>query len=174
MDVFSDHTPWLINVPWREIVDESGVMNKLALLDLVILVFVALRTIRARYRSVGDSLHGLIGLLLLLGLLMGARMDHWLKHALTNAADKLGLPPGLGLSLLLIVAVWLLMRVLRHNLAGWLQSLIPPRLAKAVTITSELCKALLVSVLMVTVLQWFYPQQGALPLVIIWIRQLLA
>lgn len=148
-------------------------MNELAALDFAILAFVVLRTVRARYHSVGDSLHDLIGLLLLFGLLLGARLDHWLKHTLVTVADTLGLPPGLGLSVLLIIAVWLLMRLFRHRLAGWLQVLIPARLGRPVTILSEMCKALLISTLMVYVLQWFYPQQGAMPLVITGVRQLL-
>lgn len=142
-------------------------------LDLGLLVFIGWRTLSGRSRSVGDSLHGLIALLLLYGLLLGARLDHWLKHALAGLASSLGIPPGPGLSLALMLGVWVLMRLLRRRMSGVLQRWIPLRLARSVVLVSELGKAVMVAGLLVYVLQWFYPESGRLPLAVSLVRHYL-
>ena len=75
---------------------QSRAMVGLSLLDAAALLFVVFRIVRARTRSLGESLHALIALLLLIGLFLGFRMTRELRAVLSEAADLLQAIPGLG------------------------------------------------------------------------------
>jgi hypothetical protein len=118
-------------------------MTGLSLLDAVAVLFVLYRIGRANSRSLGESLHALIALLLLVALFLGFRMAREVRALLGEAADLLQTIPGLGSKLLIIVGAWYLMRLLRTRSGNWMEQAVPRRLHRRLTPLSEGLRALL-------------------------------
>lgn len=117
----------------------------LSLVDAVALIFVGYRVARANARPLGESLHGLIALLLLVGLFLGFRMASEMRALVGEAANVMQAIPGFGTKLLVILAAWYLMRRLRTRSGFWIESAIPRRLhAKIVPVVEGLRAALMV------------------------------
>lgn len=117
----------------------------LSLVDAVALVFVGYRVARANARPLGESLHGLIALLLLVGLFLGVRMASEMRALVGEAANVVRAIPGFGTKLLVILAAWYLMRRLRTRSGFWIELAIPRRLhAKIVPVVEGLRAALMV------------------------------
>ncbi|MCP5298413.1 MAG: hypothetical protein H6954_01790 [Chromatiaceae bacterium] len=113
--------------------------------DAVALLFVLFAGVRGRRRALGDSLHSLTSLLLLIALFMGFRMTGELRQLLGGLADAMRAVPGLGGKLLIIVAAWYLMRVLRQRSGYWVERAIPFRLHARITPIAEGLRAALLA-----------------------------
>ena len=96
-------------------------------------------------RPLGDSLHGLIALLLLIGLFLGLRMHRELRGLLGDLADSMQAIPGLGSKLLVVVAAWYLMRLIRRRSGAWIEAGVPRRLHSRITPLSEGPRAILLA-----------------------------
>lgn len=118
-------------------------MTGLSVLDAAALLFVLYRIGRATGRSLGESLHSLIGLLLLIGLFLGFRMARELRLLLGEAADLLQALPGLGTKLLVIIGAWYLMRLLRTRSGDWIEHRVSRRFHRRLVPIAEGLRALL-------------------------------
>jgi hypothetical protein len=118
-------------------------MTGLSLIDALALLFVVFQIVRASRRSLGESLHALIALTLLVGLFLGFRMAREIRALLGEAADLLQAIPGLGTKLLVIVGAWYLMRLLRTRSGDWLEGAVPKRAHRRLIPISEGVRALL-------------------------------
>jgi hypothetical protein len=122
---------------------QSATMTGHSLLDAAAGLFVLYRVGRANSRSLGESLHALIALLLLVALFLGFRMAREVRALLGEAADMLQAIPGLGSKVLVIVGAWFLMRLLRTRSGNWMEKTVPRRLHRRLTPLSEGLRALL-------------------------------
>ena len=139
-------------------------MLNITLLDAVVVLFVLWRLARGFRRPLGESLHDLIGLLLLLGLFFGFRMAGEIRALLAGTSAWLEIAPSLGAKLLMIVGAWYLLRLLRRRAGGWLEGVLPRRGHRPATIVSEGARALLlVGFLLWLVEGWFEPFGPGIP-----------
>ncbi len=128
------------------------------LVDILLLLFVLWRVFRAGARKLGESLHDLISLLLLAALVMGLRIASELQALLTSVAGFFNAAQGVGLRILIVVAAWYLLHLLRRHLADWLESIAPSRLRPAMVRISEALRALLLGVLLIWLFEgWMEP-----------------
>jgi len=118
-------------------------MTGLSLLDAAALLFVLFRVGRAYRKSLGESLHGLIALLLLIALFLGFRMAREVRTLFGEAADLMQTIPGMGTKLLVIVGAWYAMRLLRTRSGDWIEKAMPRRLHRRLVPVSEGLRALL-------------------------------
>ncbi|MCB1802108.1 MAG: hypothetical protein KDI82_10520 [Gammaproteobacteria bacterium] len=131
-------------------------MTELTLLDAAVLAFFALSIVRARTRALGDSLHDMIALLLLIALFMGFRMASELRQVLGGIAEAMRAIPGLGSKLLIIVGAWYLMRLLRKRSGYWIEKTVPRHMHRKITPVSEGLRAALLAGFVVWLAEgWF-------------------
>lgn len=133
-------------------------MLDLSLIDAIAILFIGFKISRAHSVSLGDSLHGLIAILLILSLLMGLQLASQLKGVLTGMAEFLQTIPGLGTKLLIAVGTWYLMRFIRTKLGYWLESVIPNESHKPITYSSETLRAAFLVVLVVWLFKGWFPE----------------
>jgi hypothetical protein len=100
-------------------------MLDLSLIDAGVLLFVAFSVLRGRSRRLGDSLHALIALLLIIGLFLGLRMNREIRDMLGGVAESLNAVPGLGSKLLVVIGAWYLMHLLRQQSGNLIGRAIP-------------------------------------------------
>lgn len=124
-------------------------MQYLTLFDALVILFVLLRVARARGKSLGESLQKLIALTLLAALLLGLRVTSRVRDLLSGLAGFLESVPGLGSRLLIVVAAWYLMRLVRERLGGALESIAPQRWRTPIALFSEGLRALLLAALLI-------------------------
>lgn len=147
-------------------------MLDLSLIDIAFIMFIIFKITRANSASLGDSLHGLIAILLILSLLMGLQLGAELKGALTGLAEFLQTIPGLGIKLLIAIATWYLMRFIRTKLGYWLESVIPTTSHRTITYVSEAFRALLLAFLVVWLFKgWFSTDPGENPNIVNYVRK---
>jgi hypothetical protein len=118
-------------------------MTGLSLLDAAAVLFVLYRVGRANGRSLGESLHALIALLLLIALFLGFRMAREVRALLGETVDLLQTIPGLGSKVLIIVGAWYLTHLLRTRSGNWMERAVPRHLHRRLTPFSEGLRALL-------------------------------
>jgi len=146
-------------------------MTDPSLIDAIVILFIAFKITRANSVSLGDSLHGLIAILLILSLLMGLQLASQLKGVLTGMAEFLQTIPGLGAKLLIAVGAWYLMRFIRTKLGYWLESVIPNKSHKPTTFGSEGFRALLLAVLVIWLFKgWFSDNPNESPTIVNLVR----
>jgi len=146
-------------------------MPELALLDAVVILFLLYRIGRARSTMLGDSLHGLLSIVLLIALFLGFRVAREMREVVAGVVDLMQAVPGLGSKLLVIVAAWYLLRLLRERSGYWIQQAVPkkqhPRL---LPISEGLRSLLLVGFVLWLAEGWFDKPPAATPLAIDLVR----
>lgn len=146
-------------------------MPDLALLDAVVLLFLLYRVGRAGRRTLGESLHALVSLLLLVALFLGFRMAREVRGLLGGMADTMQAIPGLGTKLLVIVAAWYLMRLLRERSGHWIGRSIPESAHRRLLPVSEGLRALLLAGFLVWLAEgWFDKPPAPAPLAVELVR----
>lgn len=131
-------------------------MTDLTLLDAAVLAFLVFSIVRARARALGDSLHDMIALLLLIALFMGFRMASEMRQVLSGIAETMRALPGLGSKLLIIVGAWYLMRLLRKRSGYWIGQIVPRHMHRIITPVSEGLRAALLAGFLVWLAEgWF-------------------
>jgi hypothetical protein len=139
-------------------------MLDLTLIDAFALLYIIYRVARARSRSLGDSLHDLVALLLLIALVIGLRMTSELRQLLDGVAVSMQAVPGLGSKLLVIVGAWYLMRLLRKRSGYWIENAIPRRLHRHLAPVTEGVRALLLVAFLAWLVEgWFDGPRQATP-----------
>ena len=137
-------------------------MTELTLTDALVALFVLVRIVGARSRALGESLHGLIALLLLVALFLGFRMTREIRGLLNDLADMMQAVPGLGAKLLIIVAAWYLMRLIRRQSGRLIEAGIPSGWhARLLPLTEGLRAALLAGFVLWLSESWFDPGHRA-------------
>lgn len=133
-------------------------MLNITLLDALVVLFVLWRLARGLRRPLGESLHDLIGLLLLLGLFFGFRMAAEIRAVLAGTAAWLDIAPSLGAKLLMIVGAWYLLRLFRRRAGAWLEGILPRRSHRAGSVACEGLRALLLVGFLLWLFEgWFDP-----------------
>jgi hypothetical protein len=135
-------------------------MTELTLLDAAVLVFIVFSVVRGRSRTLGDSLHGLIALLLVIGLFLSFRLASELRLVLGGLGETMRAIPGLGSKLLIIVAAWYLMRLLRRQSGLWIEKVVPSRLHGQITPISEGLRAALLAGFLVWLAEGLFEHAG--------------
>lgn len=142
-------------------------MTELTLLDAAVLAFVVFSFLHGRGRALGDSLHGLIVVLLLIGLFLGFRMASELRQVLSGLAETLRAIPGLGSKLLIIAAAWYLMRLLRRRSGHWIEKVVPQHLHTKITPFSEAVRAALLAAFVIWLAEgWFDETDPGVPKIV--------
>ena len=155
----------------RAFCDNSTVMLDLTLIDAVAVLYVLYSIARARSRSLGDALHDLLALLLLIGLFLGFRAASEMRGVLNEAADMMRTVPGLGSKILIVVAAWYLLRLLRNRTGYWIEKALPTGSHRALLPLAEGLRALL----LVGFIAWlaeglFDPPPSPAPKIVEWVR----
>jgi hypothetical protein len=133
-------------------------MQHLTLLDALAILFILLRIARAGSKSLGESLQALVALTLLAALLFGLRVTDQVRELLSGLAGFMQSVPGLGSRMLIVVAAWYLMRLVRKRLGDALQSVTPERWHRRLTLFSEGLRALLLAALLIWLVEpWLAP-----------------
>jgi hypothetical protein len=133
-------------------------MLDLALLDGLVILYVAWRLYRGTRRELGESLHDLVALALLLGLFFGFRMAAEIRVLLSGLADWMEVVPGLGSKLLLLVLAWLLFRLLRKRTGAWIQAAVPRKTHRPLAVATEGLRAVLLAGFVLWLVEgWFEP-----------------
>lgn len=146
-------------------------MTHLSLLDALVLLFLAWRISRAGKLGLGNSLHGLIALILIVALFLGLRIAAGLRELLSDMAGFINTVPGLGSRLLIVLAAWYLMRLLRERLGEWLESLTPPSRRVGLARLSEALRAVLLCALLIWLIEgWLAPTGPDTGLAVSWVR----
>jgi len=120
-------------------------MTELTLLDALIILFVLAKLSRAHKAQMGESMHALIAISLLIALFLGMRITSQVRDLMTGFAEFMHTVPGFGSKLLIILAAWYLMRLLRTRLGSALESITPQTLQKPITFVSEGLRAALLA-----------------------------
>jgi len=142
-------------------------MLNLTLIDALVFLYVLATVVRARGRTLGESLHGLIALLLLIGLFIGLRMTGEIRQLLGGLAQSMQAVPGLGAKLLIIIGAWYLMRLLRKRSGYWIESAIPRRVHARLLPISEGLRALLLAGFVMWLAEgWFDGPPQTTPIVV--------
>lgn len=128
-------------------------MTELTLLDALIILFVLLRMTRIRQAELGESLHQLIALLLIVALFLGMRLGAQMRDLVSGVAGIFESVPGLGSRILIILLAWYLMRLIRTRLGHALESIIPIRAHRPITWVSETARALLLAGFIVWIIE---------------------
>jgi hypothetical protein len=136
-------------------------MPAVSLTDAVVLLFVAWLVIRAGRRTLGESLHDLIGLLLIIGLFLGFRLAREIRGLLADMAVTAELLPSLGTALLVVVAAWLLLRLVRRRSGAWIERLVPGKRRRPLTRMVELVRGLLLAGFLLWLVEGLYPRPPA-------------
>ncbi len=151
--------------------DNPRPMTDLALIDAIILLFVLFRIGRAQRTTLGESLHALIALLLLVGLFLGFRMTSELRGLLNGVADLMQAIPGLGSKLLIILGAWYLLRLLRRRSGLWIEAAVPRKLHRRILPVIEGLRAALLAGFLVWLTEgWFDGPRQDTPLIVQGVR----
>jgi hypothetical protein len=146
-------------------------MLALSLLDAAVLLFIVFRVVRSSSRTLGESLHNLIALLLIVALFLGFRMTREIRGLLSDMADMMQAIPGLGTRVLIIIGAWYLMRLLRQRSAYWIEHAIPSTRHKGITRASEGLRAVLLAGFLLWLAEgWFDRPPARVPVVVEWVR----
>lgn len=133
-------------------------MAELTLLDALIVLFILFKVSRAGQVELGNTLHGLIALLLLIALFLGLRVNGQVRDVLGGLAGFMDAVPGIGSKLLLILAAWFVMRTIRERLGHFLEGLTPQNARRPLTYFAEgLRTLLLVGFILWIVEPWLAP-----------------
>ncbi len=147
-------------------------MLELTLLDALAILFVFFRLARSHDKALGDSLHNLIALSLIVALLMGLRLTSEIRDLLGDMAGFINTIPGFGSKLLIVILAWYLMRLLRKRAAYWIEEGVPDALHRPLTRWSETLRALLLVGLVTWLAEgWFAPSGPGSPMVVKAVRQ---
>lgn len=146
-------------------------MLDLTLIDAAALLYVLYSVARARSRSLGDALHDLFALLLLIGLFLGFRAASEMRGVLSEIADMMRTVPGIGSKVLIVIAAWYLLRLLRKRTGYWIEQAVPNGSHRALLPLAEGLRALL----LVGFIAWlaeglFDPPPSPVPKIIEWVR----
>ena len=146
-------------------------MLDLTLIDAAALLYVLYSVARSRSRSLGDALHDLLALLLLVGLFLGFRAASEMRGVISEVAEIMRTVPGLGSKLLIVIAAWYLLRLLRKKTGYWIGQAVPKRLHRALLPLAEGLRA----VVLVGFIAWlaeglFDPPPAQVPALIEWAR----
>jgi hypothetical protein len=140
--------------------DNDGMLD-LSLLDAAVLLYVLLLVARSGSRQLGESLHDLIALLLVVGLFLGFRMAREVRGLLSGVAELMQAIPGLGTRILIIVGAWYLMRLIRQQSASWIEQAVPGARRKGLTRISEGSRALLLAGFLVWLAEGLFDEPPA-------------
>lgn len=133
-------------------------MAELTLLDAAIVLFILFKVSRAGQAELGNVLHAVVALLLLIALLLGLRLNGQLRDVLGGLAGLMEAVPGIGSKLLVILAAWFAMRLVREKLGHFLESLTPQKARRPLTFFAEgLRTLLLVGFILWIVEPWLAP-----------------
>jgi hypothetical protein len=147
-------------------------MWDLSLIDAAVLLYVLLLVARSGSRKLGESLHDLIALVLIVGLFLGFRMAREIRGLLAGMAELMQAIPGLGSRILVIVGAWYLMRLIRQRSAFWIEQTIPGNRHKGLTRISEGIRAALLAGFLVWLAEGLFDEPPApVPLVVEAVRQ---
>jgi len=136
-------------------------MTELSLLDAIIILFILFKVSRAGQASLGNTLHSLIALSLLVALFLGLRLSSQLREALGGLSGFAEAVPGLGSRVLIIVLAWYLMRMIRERLGQFLEDLTPQPWRRKLTYVAEgLRTALLAAFILWIVEPWLAPNES--------------
>ena len=133
------------------------------MLDFLILIFLVLRVRAASRKKLGEALHALLSLMLLVGLFLGFRVTDEVRYLLNELADAVALASGLGWKLALLVAAWYAMRLLRKRAGYWLEAAMPEGWGKPVTLASEALRSLLLMGFLVWLAESWFAEGGDAP-----------
>lgn len=151
--------------------DNPHPMTDLTLIDAVVLLFVLFRIGRARNTTLGDSLHALIALLLIVALFLGFRMTNELRGLLSGVVDLMQGIPGLGSKLLIIIGAWYLMRLLRRRSGLWIEAAVPRQAHRRILPVIEGLRAALLAGFLVWLAEgWFDGPPQDTPLIVHGVR----
>lgn len=127
----------------------------------------------ASKRTLGDALHDLISLTLIIGLFIGFRLSGEVRALLGNLADAIAIIPGLGSRLLLIIIAWIIMRIIRKRVSYWIEDSLPQRTRQSATFYVEGFRALLFSAFILWLTDsWFSTDPAQAPLSVQAVRAL--
>lgn len=133
-------------------------MTELTLLDALIILFILFKVSRAGQAALGNTLHSLIALSLLVALFLGLRLSAQMRDVLGGLAGFMETVPGIGSRLLIIIAAWYLMRLLRERLGQFLEKLTPQHLRRPLTYVAEALRATLLAALVLWIVDpWLAP-----------------
>ena len=144
----------------------------LTLLDALIILFVVFKTFKPNTVSLGDSLHGLISILLIIALILGLKLNSEMRGIVAGVTDMMSLIPGLGSKLLVIVVAWFLMKLIRKKLGYWIESMIPQNRHKSISRISEVTRAILLVALLLWVFEGFFEAGADTPVAVTGVRAL--
>ena len=146
-------------------------MLDLTLIDAAAVLYVLYSVARARSRSLGDALHDLLALLLLIGLFLGFRAASEMRGVLNEMADMMRSVPGLGSKILIVIAAWYLLRLLRKRTGYWIEKAVPKGAHGTLLPFAEgLRAALLVGFIAWLAEGFFDPAPAPVPAVVEWVR----
>ncbi|NNJ92198.1 MAG: hypothetical protein HKP55_11020 [Gammaproteobacteria bacterium] len=144
----------------------------LTLLDALIILFVLFKTFKPPSVSLGDSLHGLISIVLIIALILGLKLNTEMRGLVAGVADMMSIIPGLGSKLLVIIAAWYVMRLIRKKLGYWIEGIIPKTKHKAITRISEVIRSVLLVALLLWVFEGFFETSADTPVAVNGVRAL--
>jgi hypothetical protein len=144
----------------------------LTLLDALIILFVLFKTFKPPSVSLGDSLHGLISILLIIALILGLKINNEMRGLVAGVADMMSIIPGLGSKLLVIIAAWYVMRLIRKKLGYWIEGIIPKIKHQPITRISEVIRAVLLVALLLWVFEGFFETDADTPIAVYGVRAL--
>lgn len=146
-------------------------MPALGLLDAFVIFFLWIKVKRAKKRSLGDSLHDLIALILIISLFWGFGLAASIRRLTYGVADNLNLLSGLGSRLLLIIAAWYVLHFFKHKMAYVIENMIPEQKHQRLSLMLAFLSGLLLSIFILWFFQsWFGQEAGIL---LYWIRSLI-
>lgn len=146
-------------------------MLDLTLIDAAAVLYVLYSIARARRRSLGDALHDLLALLLLIGLFLGFRAASEMRGVLGELTDMMRTVPGLGSKVLIIIAAWYLLRLLRKRTGYWIEKAVPRGAHRTLLPFAEgLRAALLVGFIAWLTEGFFDPAPAPGPVIVDWVR----
>lgn len=146
-------------------------MLDLTLPDALALLFVSFAVVRSRSRPLGDSLHSLIALLLVIALFMGLRMAGEMRQLLGGLAEAMRAISGLGSRLLVIIGAWYLLRLLRKRSGYWIERAIPGSMHRRITPFSEGLRAALLAGFVAWLAEgWYTNSRQDTPLIVHGVR----
>ena len=149
-------------------------MFGLTLPDAAAVLYLVWRVVHARKVGLGDSLHGLLTLVLLIALFLGFRITRELRELLGNLADAMQAIPGLGSKLGVIGGAWYLSRLLREQTAYWIERRVPAHLHRRTTALSEALRAGLLTGFIAWLAQgWYEPATSDVPYIVqaLWVSR---
>lgn len=129
---------------------------ELTLIDALIIIFILFKALKPAKVSLGSSIHGLIAVSLIIALILGLRLNAEMRDLLSGIANYMDVIPGLGSKLLIILASWYLMRLIRDRLGTWIEAAVPEQNLAPVTRYTEVIRSVLLISLILWIIEGFF------------------